>query len=85
MATKDWKKTREMTWKLVKDKVGHIQNTIYIDRSLIPIHFGRKEELLYGVHIGYTVSNGRKVVNRSEYFKTKAQALKFARSYMRSH
>ncbi len=84
MALKDWKKTGIMAWRGLKKE--HTQNTIYIDRRMVPIsYFGTKERLEYGVHIGYRVDDGRKVTDESEYFKTKSKALKFAKSYMRTH
>lgn len=84
MVLKDWKKDGECKW--IEKRKGHIQNTIYIDRRQVPIsYFGTKTELLYGIHIGYDVVDGSNVVDRSEYFKTKSQALKFAKSYMRTH
>lgn len=84
MALKDWHKVGEKKWQ--QDRDGRIQRTIYIDRRQVPIsYFGTKTELQYGVQIGYSVIDGSKVVDSSEYFKSKSQALKFAKSYMRKH
>ena len=82
MALKDWKKIRGMKW---QQKIrGNIQDAIYIDRRKVPLsYFGTKEELQYGVHIGYNVIDKKSfVTNRSEYFKTKVEAIKYAQKYM---
>lgn len=67
-------------------KNGRITNTIQIKRQLVPIsYFGRAEKLKYCVNIGYDVENDTKIVDRSEYFDKKSQAIKFAKEYMRKN
>jgi hypothetical protein len=84
MTSKDWKKIGTLKWTGIKR--GRIINVIYIDRKKVPLSwFGKKEELEYGVHIGYDVEDDEKVIDRSEYFKTKSQALKYAKEYMRKN
>ena len=84
MAMKDWKKVGKSTWRQVKR--GRIIPTIDINRQMVPFSIlSSKEQLKYGVQIGYSVIDGTTVIDRAEYFKTKAQALKFAKAYMRKH
>jgi len=73
MALKDWKKTGKDTW-------SNKSREVYLQ-----IEKGEGEDSYnYGVVLNssYTVAGGS---NYLKGFKTKPQALSFARSYMRSH
>ena len=79
MALKDWKKIRKDFW-LNKDK----KSAIKFDRVRVPISaFGTKDRLEYRVSRGYV--SGNFIEDYASYFKTKSQALKYAKAYIRKH
>jgi len=78
MALKDWKKIddtkRVATWKNMK--VKHLYLEIIYQYAYVP------QEKDYSVVLFKGVDAPSKVLER---FKTKAQALKFAKDYMKKH
>jgi len=86
MALKDWKKVGVNKWKNSRDNLTFAEkmySTIKINDLKVPSNwFGSKFIKNYRVSIGNLRGN---IENRAEYFKTKSQALKFAKEYMRKH
>jgi len=75
---KDWKKIGKDYW------INKSRHAIKIGKTRVPISaFGTGDRVEYNVSIGYIAGNF--VEDYSNYFKTKSQALKFAKSYMRTH
>lgn len=73
MAIKDWKKTRKDTWFNKKRSIR------------LEINKGKTKEqwpYLISIHSTFIVAGGEKTLKGT---KTKAQALKFAKSYMRKN
>ena len=87
MALKDWKRvnasSKELRWQ--KAKKGRITPTLRIRRIRVPGIFTKDQRLEYQVSIGYMVEGNGSVENWAYYYKIKAKALQYAKSYMRSH
>jgi len=73
MAIKDWKKTREDVWKETKDNNGYIYITWH----------GSQGKVRYDVFRTLNINYGGTALKKN--FKTKTNALKFAKAYMRTH
>jgi hypothetical protein len=77
MATKDWKKTSEEYYKTQwENKEGDIVKIQEIFVNNEPNQW----EVRYGKNHPYLIN-----LNLLQIFKTKSQALSFARQYMRTH
>ena len=73
MALKDWKKIKKDVWKETKDKNGYIYITWH----------GSQGNVKYDVFRTLNINYGGTSLKKD--FKSKSQALKFAKSYMRTH
>ena len=73
MALKDWKLIREDMWKETKDDDGYIYITWH----------GSQGNVKYDVFRTLNINYGGTSLKKN--FKTKSQALKYARAYMRKH
>ena len=78
MALKDWKKIKgRYVWNKINSN-----DTIKVGKVTVPVSWlGTAEKAEYRVSIGYTIRGF--VEDKAIYFKTKSQALKYARAYMR--
>jgi len=76
MATKDWKK-----WKATKNKNLDSWHSIKSGYGITIYKIPIAEELKYELNIEN--KTGRLIYH--DYFKTKSQALKFAKAYMRKN
>ena len=91
MALKDWKKIGKDEWKNIpKSKNSSLNYVIRIKQKEkgVPVSIlSSKTISMYRVQVGYyaTLYNNEFTEDRAEYFKTKSQALKFAKAYMRKH
>jgi len=80
MALKDWKKlTNDTTWYRKDDKYSYVR----LWKTGLPLkemkRRGHNGTYIVGTRIGLGGDYNKR------YFKTKPQALKYARSYMRKH
>ena len=83
MATKDWKKVNKDIWK--KSKKGRITPTLHIRRIAVPGIFTKDQHPEYQVSIGYSVEGNGSVEDWAYYYKTKVEAVRKAKAYMRKH
>ena len=73
MAIKDWKKIQEGMWlRYDEEKTIHLQQT--------NDHRGKFVITIGGKHATFL-----NMMKSTKFFKTKAKALKYAKSYMRKH
>jgi len=70
MALKDWKKTENGKWSVVYKNKKNVEDYVTLE------YVNEKNRLLWKV---------RTLKVRNEYFKTKSQALKYAKAYMRKN
>jgi len=78
MAIKDWKKIGEMKWRKNFKQDSRTHSTIYI--MIVKEHKSTlSSKMPWIVNIG-NVARGQ-----DNYFKTKTQALAYAKAYMRKH
>lgn len=74
MVIKDWKRVGEDEWENIK-----INRRIRIEKVM---YLGQKNYKEFGVYKDKIIQHD---TFDFDYFKTKSQALKFAKSYMRTH
>ncbi len=78
MALKDWKKYGEDEWYRLDDKHSYIK--------VWKIGLSSKERKRRGIlAYGFSSLIRKNDLYLKKYFKTKSQALKFAKAYMRKH
>ena len=77
MALKDWKKVGMYKWQKIHSLRHNNHPIITIE---VPNAFGSKQSF----DLVQVTTDGR-LVDRIKSFKTKSQALKFAKEYMRTH
>ena len=85
MALKDWKKIEKDYWSNPKAKES-LFSSIKIKSANVPTSFiGNASRKEYKISFGKTYHDNSFTENYTKYFKTKSQALKFAKAYMRKH
>ena len=77
MVYKDWTKITSNEWVLFKRNINNTLKTGYITIIKPEHHLGREKTYL----VDGKVNNNK----FQKHFKTKQQALKYARAYMRKH
>jgi hypothetical protein len=77
MALKDWKKVGMYKWQKIHSFRHNHHPIITIE---VPNAFGKSQRF----DVVQVTTDGR-LVNKIKSFKSKSQALKFAKSYMRKH
>ena len=82
----NWKKIGKYKWKNISENLT-LDQSMYAKIKIETVHaplnwFSGKFVKMYKVSIG---DRDRDIENKAEYFKTKAQALKYAIKWMKRH
>jgi len=78
MALKDWKRKKYSEEHILYEEKENPTDAVKWNKTLVVRHFGH----IWTVDIGYVKSDHYII---QKHFKTKSQALKFAKDYMRRH